>query len=223
MTDRRSPAILETFGRSECGVRRPAHSARRDDSGPRLGCIQQETLTMSDGRRFLARVLVIAWVAGLIGTALAWSADRGASYLAALESIKAEELQEQVNYLADEKREGREAGTRGGYAAGEYVRQRLAALKLHGAGTDGAYLQAFSPNFRNVLAKLEGSDPKLRNEVIVLGAHYDHVGFGQKGNTLGQIGLVHPGADDNASGTSGLLETAQAFTILSEPPRRTIL
>jgi membrane-associated protease RseP (regulator of RpoE activity) len=178
---------------------------------------------MSYERRFLARVLVITWVAGLIGTALAWSADRGASYLAALESIKAGELQEQVNYLADEKREGREAGTRGGYAAGEYVRQRLAALKLHGAGTDGAYLQAFSPNFRNVLAKLEGSDPKLRNDVIVLGAHYDHVGVGKKGNTLGQVGLVHPGADDNASGASGLLETAQAFTILSEPPRRTIL
>ncbi len=174
-------------------------------------------------RRPLVRVFVVAWVAGLIGTTLAWSADRGASYLAALESIKVEELQEHVKYLADEKQEGREAGTRGGYAAGEYVRQRLAALKFHGAGTDGAYLQAFSPNFRNVLAKLEGADAKLRDEVIVVGAHYDHVGFGKKGNTLGQIGLVHPGADDNASGTSALLELAEALTILSEPPRRTIL
>jgi hypothetical protein len=178
---------------------------------------------MSVRRRFFARVLAITWAAGFVWITLVWPADRGAAYLAALESIKTEEIQQHVNYLADEKLEGREAGTRGGYAAAEYLRQRLAALKLAGAGTDGAYLQAFSPNFRNVLAKLEGADPKLRSEVIVVGAHYDHVGFGKKGNTLGEVGQVHPGADDNASGTSALLELAEALTILAEPPRRTIL
>jgi hypothetical protein len=143
--------------------------------------------------------------------------------LAALDSIKAEGLQGHVNYLADEKCGGREAGTKGGYAAGEYLRRNLAALKLDGAGTDGAYLQAFSPNFRNVLARVRGSDPAVGNDVIVVGAHYDHIGLGQRGKTLGEAGVVHPGADDNASGTSGLLELARAFSILAEPPRRTVL
>jgi hypothetical protein len=178
---------------------------------------------MSLKRVLLTVTVLLTWTTGLAWTALVWSEERGAAYLAALESIKAEEIQAHVNFLADEKREGREAGTRGGYAAADYVRERLSTLKLHGAGTDGAYLQAFSSNFRNVLAKLEGADPKLRNEVIVVGAHYDHVGFGKKGNTLGQVGLVHPGADDNASGTSALLEVAEALTILNEAPRRTIL
>jgi len=179
-------------------------------------------MTMSRKRIVRARAFVVAWAGVLAWTAVVWSAERGAAYLAALESIKAQEMQQHVNYLADEKREGREAGTQGGYAAGDYLRERLAALKLQPSGTDGAY-QAFTPNYRNVLARLEGSDPKLHNDVIVLGAHYDHIGLGKKGNSLGQIGLVHPGADDNASGTSGLLELAQAFTVLGEAPRRTIL
>ena len=149
--------------------------------------------------------------------------DRSASYAAALDSISAGELQQQVDFLADEEREGREAGTRGGLAAGQYLRDRLIRLKLHGAGSDNGYFQGFSPNFRNVLAVLDGSDAKLRDQVILLGAHYDHVGRGQKGNSLGTIGMIHPGADDNASGTSGLLELAQAFTRLAEPPRRTIV
>ena len=72
-----------------------------------------------------------------------------------------------------------------------------------GAGDDGGFFQPFAPNFRNVLAILDGSDPKLRDQVIVVGAHYDHVGYGGRGLSLGPYGYVHPGADDNASGTVG--------------------
>jgi len=164
------------------------------------------------------------WLACAVLLALppARATERNASYLAALESISTEELQRHVDYLADEKREGREAGTPGGYAAGQYLCAQLKALGLAGAGTDGAYLQAFAPNYRNVLAKLEGSDVRLRAEVIVIGAHYDHIGLGRKGSASGEVGLVHPGADDNASGTAALLELAQALT-LAPSPRRTLL
>lgn len=178
---------------------------------------------MTSRRVLAAHRVAVAWAVVLVGALPGWSVERSAAYRAALDSIHAEELQQQVNYLADEKLEGREAGTRGGYAAGDYLRQRLAAFKLAGAGTDGAYVQAFTPNFRNVLAKIQGSDPKVRDEVIVVGAHYDHIGLGAKGKSLGEVGFVHPGADDNASGTSGLLELAQAFAILGEPSRRTVL
>jgi len=67
----------------------------------------------------------------------------------------------------------------------------------------------------NVLGVIPGSDPKLREETVVIGAHRDH--FGQ------QAGLLFPGADDNASGTAVLLEIARVLMQSHPPPRRTIL
>ena len=148
--------------------------------------------------------------------------ERSSSYVAALESIKAEELSEYVGRLADDAMEGREAGTRGGHAAGEYLARQYAAIHLSGAGADGGYFQPFSPNFRNILAILRGGDPQLADQVIVVGAHYDHIGYGGR-YSLGPSGYIHPGADDNASGTSAVLELAKAMTILSPPPKRSIL
>ena len=72
-------------------------------------------------------------------------------------------------------------------------------------------------------AIIRGRDPQLQHEVIVVGAHYDHVGYGTKRNSYGPTGQIHNGADDNASGTAGVLEVMQAFTMLPEAPRRTIL
>lgn len=65
---------------------------------------------------------------------------------------------------------------------------------------------------RNVVAVAEGSGP-LADETVVIGAHYDHLGKGEPGSALGKAGQgqVHYGADDNASGTSGLLELARRF------------
>ena len=149
--------------------------------------------------------------------------EKNSSYRAALESIQADELSEQVGRLADAAMEGREAGTRGGRAAADYLADQYARLHLRGAGVEGGFLQPFAPNFRNVLAILEGGDPQLRDQVIVVGAHYDHVGYGGRGYSLGPYGYIHPGADDNASGTAAVLELAEAFTVLSGPPKRSIL
>ena len=62
----------------------------------------------------------------------------------------------------------------------------------------------------NVVGGVPGSDPMLRDEWVVVGAHYDHLGLGDR-NSLApsQIGQIHHGADDNASGTSGVLEMAR--------------
>jgi hypothetical protein len=68
---------------------------------------------------------------------------------------------------------------------------------------------------RNVIGMIRGSDPALRDEAIVLGAHLDHLG--RSGDT------VYPGADDNASGVAALLEIAKAFAASGHPPRRTIV
>ena len=63
---------------------------------------------------------------------------------------------------------------------------------------------------RNVVGALEGSDPVLKNEWVVVGAHYDHLGLGDQSSLApSQVGEVHNGADDNASGTSGVIELAR--------------
>jgi len=68
---------------------------------------------------------------------------------------------------------------------------------------------------KNVAGYIEGSDPVLKEEVVVYSSHYDHVGgYGDK---------IYVGADDNASGCAALLEMAQAFQSLKVKPRRTIL
>ncbi len=151
------------------------------------------------------------------------AAERGFSYRAALESIRADDLSGHVHHLADDALEGREAGQRGGRAAGDYLAERFAELQLRPAGIGGGYFQPFGKDYRNVLALLPGSDPAWKNQVIVLGAHYDHVGYGSEHNSRGPVGHVHNGADDNASGTSALLELAEAFSLLGQPPRRSVL
>src|SRR5436190_1123265 len=57
----------------------------------------------------------------------------------------------------------------------------------------------------------------------VLGAHYDHVGYGTARNSYGPTGYIHNGADDNASGVAGLLEVLDAVKRLPQPPRRSLL
>ncbi|MBN2477222.1 MAG: M28 family peptidase [Pirellulales bacterium] len=151
------------------------------------------------------------------------AAERSASYLSALESIRAEDLRRHVEYLADDKLEGREAGRRGGRVAAQYVAKALGELGLAPAGVDSGFFQPFPPNYRNVLARLKGSDSELSDQVVIVGAHYDHVGYGSRRNSRGPVGDVHNGADDNASGTSALLELAEALTMLPEPPRRSVL
>jgi hypothetical protein len=83
--------------------------------------------------------------------------------------------------------------------------------------------EARSAPSRNVVAVLEGSDPILRQEAVLIGAHYDHLGRGDEGSSLGPIGQVHPGADDNASGTAAVLEIAEAFAAERTRPKRSIV
>ncbi len=75
----------------------------------------------------------------------------------------------------------------------------------------------------NIIGILEGSDPTLKNEAIVIGAHYDHLGRGGAGSLAQREGDVHHGADDNASGTAGMIELARIFSTQRPKPRRTIV
>lgn len=75
---------------------------------------------------------------------------------------------------------------------------------------------------QNVVGWIEGTDEKLKDEYIIIGAHYDHIGLGYYGAmNRRDAGKIHNGADDNASGTAALIELAEAFAI--EKPKRSIL
>jgi len=77
-------------------------------------------------------------------------------------------------------------------------------------------LRELAPN--NVAGFLEGSDPQLKHEWVVIGAHFDHLG-----GYVGAGDTIYNGADDNASGTAGMLELAQAFASRADRPKRSIL
>lgn len=173
----------------------------------------------------------LSWLA-LGPTALGWlllawpSESAAAERLAARAAIRAGEAAEHIAALADDALEGREGGRRGGRAAGSYVEQAVAPLGLLPAGDRGGFFQSFAGGtgtLRNVLALSPGSDPTCRHELVVIGAHYDHVGYGNARNSFGPFGFVHNGADDNASGVAGLIEIAEALAARSQPPRRPVL
>jgi hypothetical protein len=141
---------------------------------------------------------------------------------AAMDSITADECYKHVEVLADDVYEGREAGSRGGHAAAKYIERQLAPYGLAPATENGKHVQRFENDSRNILAIKPGDDPQLKDEFIVVGAHYDHVGYGSR-NSYGPIGRIHNGADDNASGVSVLLETIEAFAKSGLRTRRSIL
>jgi C-terminal processing protease CtpA/Prc len=177
-------------------------------------------------RRFQPARTIGLCVAGwslIVFLAVPWPVGAG-SFTSAVETIHKRELHEHCEVLASDTLEGRETGTHGGEAAGAYIVGVLRKEKhIVPAAADGDYFQPFPPNSRNILARLAGGDAALSREYVVVGAHYDHVGYGNSRNSRGPIGYIHNGADDNASGTAALLELVDAFNSLDIRPKRSVL
>jgi Zn-dependent M28 family amino/carboxypeptidase len=151
------------------------------------------------------------------------SATELAARMAAKNSVTTDEIETHAAALSDDTFEGREAGSRGGRAAAGYLVEQFEKFGLEPAGKSDGFTQTFNGSMRNLLGKLPGSDGQLSEEVILIGAHYDHVGYGTRSNSFGPLGKIHNGADDNASGVSSLLEAAQALALLKGSHKRTIL
>ena len=171
----------------------------------------------------------VAAMSAMLALAVAHHAVPAAEMLSkAHASIRAADAGRHVAALADDAFEGREGGSRGGRAAGAYIVAEIERLRettgpgLEPAGDAGSFYQAFGA-MRNILVLQPGSDPAAADELVVVGAHYDHVGYGNADNSYGPFGFVHNGADDNASGVAGLLELMEAMQRLPERPRRPIL
>lgn len=161
------------------------------------------------------------------------------------ETINKESAKAYIGFLASDAVEGREAGRHGGRVAGEYVKSVLQDMGLKPLNEDSYFqpFEAYSPErqkrvrfsvhpdsiqkysqlpahrkleLRNVLGYIEG---KNKNEYVVMGAHYDHLGMDE----VLDGDKIYNGADDNASGVSAVLQIAKALLASGEKPERTII
>lgn len=147
-------------------------------------------------------------------------------------TVAENKIKEDVAFLADDKLEGRQTGTQGEVLASEYLVKRFEAIGVLPKGTKG-YLQSFSfkpktdPHSEvefttNADSTITGYnvigfiDNKAKT-TIVIGAHYDHLGFGGEGSLhRGEEKAIHNGADDNASGVAVMLNLASRLRIKNE-------
>ena len=162
-------------------------------------------------RRFAPHYSLLVFPAILVGLGSFSPAAEWAEMLSAANSITKEEVKTFVDVLADDSFEGREAGSRGGRAAGNYLMKEFEKHGLVPAGDSKGYFQSFNGSARNILGLVEGSDEQLKQQVVVIGAHID------------AWGAV---ADDNVSGTTSILAAARAIRAAAaagNPPRRTIV
>jgi hypothetical protein len=158
-----------------------------------------------------------------------------AARLDAQRVVEPPRLLDDIRFLTDEGLQGRATGSPGADSAATYLARRFSEVGLQPAA--GGWFQTFTvsreaPAIRptmtgpvvgkNVIGILPGRDPVLRNQTVVLGAHYDHLGLGGFGSLdPDSNGRVHNGADDNASGVAGLIQVAARLA--ASPPARTVV
>lgn len=127
-----------------------------------------------------------------------------------------ERLRDHLYYLAGPSLRGREAGTEYAAMAADYIKREYSRIGLR------PFFNQWESCFRragiaccNIIGVIDGSDPVLREEYIVLGAHFDHLGE--------RRGIIYPGADDNASGSSALIEIARELYASRDGLKRSVI
>ena len=143
-------------------------------------------------------------------------------------------IRRDIEFLASDQLEGRLAGTPGNDSAAAYLARRYRSLGLtplapgylqpfNALSAQDAHMGRTAPRpTQNVVALLRGRDPALRDEYIVIGAHFDHLG---RETTFAQDpeagDAIRNGADDNASGTAAVVDLARMLA--ANPPRRSVI
>ncbi|GAB2777940.1 M28 family peptidase [Salinimicrobium soli] len=133
-------------------------------------------------------------------------------------AISEASISETLSFLSSDELEGRKAGTAGIEKAASYIEEVFKKNNVK------PFFETYRDSFAikeldayNIVGYVEGTDPKLKDEFIVVGAHYDHIGSGKK---VGDDSLAN-GANDNATGTTVVLELAKYFA--AHPPKRSFL
>jgi Zn-dependent M28 family amino/carboxypeptidase len=133
-------------------------------------------------------------------------------------TISSEEVKETVSYLASDDLQGRHAGSEGIEKAASYIESQFQSFGVK------SYYDTYRDEFKidslqafNIIGFIEGNDEILKDEVIILGAHYDHIGYGMDAKRKSQKGSITEtdsianGANDNAAGTSAVIAMAKYF------------
>jgi len=144
-----------------------------------------------------------------------------------------------IRWLASDWEDGRLTGSPQNDSAAAWLAAHFRRLGLKAGGDHGTYLQHWTVNptsttresgvagraTENVVAILPGADRRLAGQDIVIGAHFDHLGEGPFGSAAhgDSVHLIHHGADDNASGTAGVLAIARMLAAARPRPARTIV
>lgn len=181
---------------------------------------------------FSAAVLVSCGTAknpgGAAASATSSDVKGDKAFLSAYKEITAADLKKNLYVIASDEMEGRDTGSPGQKKAGEYMINYYKALGISYPKALGSYYQKVPADFmkkrgggnlpdsENILAFIEGSEKP--EEIVVVSAHYDHVGT--------KNGVVYNGADDDGSGTVGVMEIAKAFQSAKKAgngPKRSIL
>lgn len=181
----------------------------------------------------MIRILALA-----LALAIPQAAQERSPLDAAAAKIAAEGLKAHLTVIAGDAYEGRCSGYPGNDKTAEYIAAHFKKIGLQPGGEKDAdgketWFQAFKVQgrtTRNVLGRVEGTDPELKSEWIVLGAHHDHVGTkgqanaGRSTNRGGDPDdAIWNGADDNGSGTVTVLEIARAFMEGKVRTKRSVL
>lgn len=147
-------------------------------------------------------------------------------HIASAQAIQEKNLQKHITFLASDKLKGRATGTESEQKAAAYIAKQFKKIGLEHRGDQGDYYHHFhfkksSDPHGNVDEKAPQIDSRnvvgyIDNQAeytIVIGGHYDHLGLGYDHNSLdaNPEGKIHNGADDNASGTAGVIELARYF------------
>lgn len=139
--------------------------------------------------------------------------------------ITPEMLRDWVTYLSSDEMKGRNNGSPQMNAAASWIAARYNEDGLWQFSSLKDYIQNYSYksrhgeiNERNVIGYIEGSDPSLKNEYIVVSAHFDHIGMNP-----GAVDSVFNGADDNAAGTATLLGIARYIKESGRKPGRSLI
>lgn len=194
------------------------HSPQQAETG------HADTVPVRGGRRkarILGGMLLVVATSATIAAAETPTVD-AAALPEFIGNITADDVRPHIEYLASPELKGRSGAS--AEVAAEYIKTHFQKCGLQPLFEGGDFFQAIPgtapegelPDIlgRNVGAFLPGSDPELRDEMVIISAHYDHLGV--------RGGQIYAGADDNASGVSMLLEVAEQLASGDDKPRRSV-
>jgi Zn-dependent M28 family amino/carboxypeptidase len=136
------------------------------------------------------------------------------------EKVQPQDIRSSVDFLSSDILKGRETTTEGELVAAQFIKSKFIKAGIQ------PYFETYFDSFEskgfngiNVVGFIEGIDPELKNEVVILGAHYDHIGMGDKV----QNDSIANGANDNASGTASVLAIAECLARLGTNKRSIVV